>query len=190
MDHLIFPNLTLSPELLSTLRCSACEARYEMKCAWCQRDYCPKHIWVDGFHPRAICINCRPKNYKVSSLVILIDHQRPCFVDLVDRIVAIVFNSGRRVCVVNSAQEEPDYLATDMGGRMLLHWSWVVGEFNGPPHYIARDKWPIADVKMLMTLDNWRILKDISLNEIMMNYQHLLKDSWKYQLPKHMLAKE
>jgi len=37
-----------------------------------------------------------------------------------------------------------------------------------------------------MTLDNWRILKDLSFNEIMMNYQHLLKDSWKYQLPRYM----
>jgi hypothetical protein len=190
MDYLTLPNLTLSPELLSALRCSACEARYEMKCAWCRRAYCCKHIWVDSFHPRAICINCRPKNYKVSSVVILVDQEQPCFVDSEDGILAIVFNSGRRLCVAGSAQEEPEYLATDMGGRVLLHWSWVAVISDGPPHYTVRNQWPITDVKLLMTLDNWRILKDKSLDAIMVNYQHLLGDSWKYRLPKHIRLKE
>lgn len=190
MDHLILPQMTLSPELLSTLRCSICEARYEMKCAWCQRDYCCKHIWVDSFHPRAICINCRPQNYQASSRVILVDHEYPCFVDAEDRIVAVVFNSGRRLCVVGSVQEEPEYLATDTAGRMLLYWSWVEVISNGPPHYTIRRQWPLTDVKLLMTLDNWRILKDKSPDEILMNYQHLLKDSWKYRIPKHIRPKE
>jgi hypothetical protein len=190
MDNLSYPDVTLPPRLLKSLRCSTCENRFEMKCAWCGRSYCREHIWVDDFYPRAVCVDCRPKNYKGPSLVILVDQENPYIFGSEDRIIAVIFNSGRRLCLAGSCQEEPDYLATERGGRILVHWSWVVGEFNGPPHYIARDKWPIADVKMLMTLDNWRILKDISLNEIMMNYRHLLKDSWKYQLPKHMLAKE
>ncbi len=190
MYDLLYPNFTLSPEQIRALQCSDCESRYEMRCAWCGKDYCRKHIWVDDFYPRAVCINCRPKNYKVPSLVILIDQERPCFVDSEDRIVAVIFNSGRRLCVAGSAQEEPDYLATNRGGRILVHWSWIAIPSSQPPHYTVRDRWPIADVKMLMTLDKWRILKYKSFDEIMMNYQHLLKDSWKYQLPRYMRLKE
>lgn len=186
MDNLFYPDVTLPRDLLSALRCSACEGRFEMKCSWCGRNYCRGHIWVDDFYPRAVCIDCRPKNYKVPSLLILIDRASSCFVDSEDRIVAVIFNRGRRLCVAGSAQEEPDYLATESEGRILVHRSWVAGGFSGPPHYIVRDRWPITDVKLLMTLDNWRILRDRSFNEIMMNYQHLLKDSWKYQLPRHM----
>src|SRR5438105_3800288 len=113
MDNLFLPDVTLSPERLRALQCAVCDARYEMKCTWCGKVYCHKHIWMDDFYCRKICINCLPQNYKVPSLVILVDQESPCFVDLEDRIVAVIFDSGRRLCVAAGAQEEPDYLATD-----------------------------------------------------------------------------
>jgi len=190
MYDLLYPNITLPPEQLRALQCSDCEARYEMKCAWCGKDYCRHHIWLDDFYPRAICINCRPKNYKAPSIAILVDQKRSCFVEPEDKIVAAIFNDGRRLCVAGSAQEEPDYLATNKEGRILVHWSWIALVSSEPPHYVVRDRWPLTNVKILMTLDNWRILRYKSLDEIMMHYQHLLKDSWKHQLPGHVRQKE
>jgi hypothetical protein len=184
MDNLFLPNVTLSPELLRALQCAVCEARYEMKCTLCGGKYCHRHLWMDDFYRRKICINCLQK-YKVPSLVILVEQESPCFVNLEDRIVAVIFDSGRRLCLAAGVQEEPDYLATDTEGRILIHRSWVAGGSNGP-HYIMRGRWPIADVKMLMTLDNWKELKDKSFDEIITNYRHLLEDSWKYRLPRLM----